>query len=320
MPKISVIIPVFGVENYIERCARSLFEQTLDDIEYLFIDDCTTDRSIEILKKVLEDYPHRRQQVTIFQMEKNSGSHRVREWGIKHSTGDFIAQCDGDDWVERDMFKSLYDAAQTDCADVVVCDYFKSKGNKHRNKKGCHTTDKKEFIDDLLCKKYSWSVWNKIFKRSLFTSDFIFPEGSMAEDMLMVIQACCKAQKISHVPRPLYHYAINASSMVRTKTKESSLAHYDQQKKNTDILFKIFEMDDNLSLSRSNKCFLEYLCSINFTPLAYHDGSFLKQWRKCCPRMGLDFYLKRKIAFHHKFKYLKLSVSCFIKTYILHND
>ena len=63
MPKVSVIVPVFGVEKYIERCARSLFEQTLDDIEYLFIDDCSLDRSIEILQQVLEEYPQRKLQV-----------------------------------------------------------------------------------------------------------------------------------------------------------------------------------------------------------------------------------------------------------------
>lgn len=70
MPKVSVIIPVYGVEKYIERCARSLFEQTLDDIEYLFIGDCTPDRSIDILKTVLDEYPQRKSQVIIRQMKK----------------------------------------------------------------------------------------------------------------------------------------------------------------------------------------------------------------------------------------------------------
>ena len=81
MPKVSVIVPVYGVEKYMERCARSLFEQTLDDIEYLFIDDCTPDRSIEILQQVLEEYPHRKPQVTIHRMEQNSGQAAVRKWG-----------------------------------------------------------------------------------------------------------------------------------------------------------------------------------------------------------------------------------------------
>ena len=60
MPKVSIIIPVYGVEKYIERCSRSLFEQTLDDLEYLFIDDCTPDKSIDVLKNILEEYPNRK--------------------------------------------------------------------------------------------------------------------------------------------------------------------------------------------------------------------------------------------------------------------
>ena len=83
MPKVSVIIPVYGVEKYIERCARSLFEQTLDDIEYLFIDDCTPDRSIEVLKSILEEYPNRKEQVIIHRMEQNSGQAAVRKWGSR---------------------------------------------------------------------------------------------------------------------------------------------------------------------------------------------------------------------------------------------
>ena len=86
MPKVSIIIPVYGVEKYIERCARSLFEQTLDDIEYLFIDDSTPDRSIDILKRVLENYSHRKSQVNIHRREQNSGQAIVRNWGMQNAT------------------------------------------------------------------------------------------------------------------------------------------------------------------------------------------------------------------------------------------
>ena len=78
MPKVSVVIPVYGVEKYIERCARSLFEQTLDDIEYIFVNDCTKDRSIDILNEVINDYPARKQQVRIVHHEENKGSALAR--------------------------------------------------------------------------------------------------------------------------------------------------------------------------------------------------------------------------------------------------
>ena len=122
MPKVSIIIPVYGVEKYIERCARSLFEQTLDDIEYLFIDDCTPDKSVEILKRVLEEYPHRKSQVVIHRMEQNSGQAKVREWGMQNATGEYVIHCDSDDWVdihmyERRKYRSFRRAAQRAGAD-----------------------------------------------------------------------------------------------------------------------------------------------------------------------------------------------------------
>ena len=97
MIKVSVIIPVYGVEKYIEKCAHSLFRQSLDEIEYLFIDDCTPDNSIAIVKKVLESYPNRRGQVVFHKMATNSGQAKVREWGILNAKGEYIANCDSDD-------------------------------------------------------------------------------------------------------------------------------------------------------------------------------------------------------------------------------
>ena len=126
MPKVSIIVPVYGVEKYIERCARSLFEQTLDDIEYLFIDDCTPDKSIEILKNVLKDYPQRKDQVIIHRMEKNSGQAAVRKWGMIKATGDYTIHCDSDDWVDVTMYEKMYNKAIEEKSDLVICDFYRS--------------------------------------------------------------------------------------------------------------------------------------------------------------------------------------------------
>ena len=99
MPKVSVIVPVYGVEKYIERCARSLFEQTLDDMEFIFVDDCTKDESIEVLKRVIDLYPVRKDQVKIIHHAVNKGLSRARETGVNAATGDYIGHCDSDDWV-----------------------------------------------------------------------------------------------------------------------------------------------------------------------------------------------------------------------------
>lgn len=122
MPKVSVIIPVYNVEKYIEKCARSLFEQTLDDIEYIYINDCSSDNSMRILKEIISEYPDRLSQVTIINHDKNTGQSGARRDGMRIAKGDYIIHCDADDWVDREMYEEMYNAAIASNADTVVCD------------------------------------------------------------------------------------------------------------------------------------------------------------------------------------------------------
>ena len=120
--KISVCIPVYGVDNYIEQCARSLFEQTMQEgIEFIFVNDCTPDRSIEILKQVLEEYPRRKDQVKILHHDQNKGLVAARNTALQIARGDYIIHCDPDDWVELDMYETMYNEAVKNDADMVYC-------------------------------------------------------------------------------------------------------------------------------------------------------------------------------------------------------
>ena len=112
MPKVSIVIPIYNVEKYIIKCAKSLFEQTLDDIEYIFVNDCTPDNSIKVLLEVLEQYPNRKQQVKIITHKINLGAAIARKNGILAATGKYIIHCDGDDWTAPDMYQRLYEKAE----------------------------------------------------------------------------------------------------------------------------------------------------------------------------------------------------------------
>lgn len=90
MPKVSIIILVYNIEKYIEKCARSLFQQTLDDLEYIFVNDCTPDNSINVIQDVLKDYPSRKNQVKIVNLEINSGQAAARKRGVLEATGEFV--------------------------------------------------------------------------------------------------------------------------------------------------------------------------------------------------------------------------------------
>ena len=107
MIKVSVIIPIYGVEQYIERCATSLFEQTLDNVEFIFVNDCTKDKSIENLKKVIEKYPKRKNYIQIINHNENFGLPTARRTGLGYVHGEYVAHCDSDDWLEPNAYETL---------------------------------------------------------------------------------------------------------------------------------------------------------------------------------------------------------------------
>ena len=122
-PSVSVIIPVYKTEEYIEKCADSLFKQTLDNIEYIFIDDNSPDRSIDLLTNVLECFPKRKGQVRIIRHTANTGVSYVRNEGLYIANGEYIIYCDSDDYVDIEMYEKLYSKAKENNADIVGCDF-----------------------------------------------------------------------------------------------------------------------------------------------------------------------------------------------------
>ena len=128
--KVSVIIPVYNVEQYIERCARSLFGQTLSEMEFIFVDDGTPDRSIDVLKLVLEDYPKRKEQTIILKNDTNRGQMQTRIRGQLSAKGEYLAAVDSDDWIESNAFENLYKRAKETDADAVVFGYHREYKNK----------------------------------------------------------------------------------------------------------------------------------------------------------------------------------------------
>jgi len=231
MPKVSVIIPVYGVEKYIERCARSLFEQTLDDIEYLFIDDCTPDKSIEILKQVLEHYPNRKPQVTIHRMEHNSGQAKVREWGILNAKGEFLIHCDSDDWVDCDIYKKMYEKASAANADVTICDYYDAYSTSSFEPIIRDVTWKsREDLLRLMLSGYSRMnlLWGALVRRYLF-DNILFPNGNQGEDAVIMRQIVWYSNKIIRVPEPLYYYYRDNPESISNNREISHLIRKSQQ-------------------------------------------------------------------------------------------
>lgn len=300
MPKVSVIVPVYGVEKYIERCVRSLFEQTLDEIEYLFIDDCTPDKSIEILKAVLEEYPKRKEQVIIHRMDQNSGQAKVREWGMRNATGEYLTHCDSDDWVEKTMYDEMYQMAINESVDMVCSDFFIEKEDctlvYSRNVNG-------DNIHNFLLRKNKCVLWNKIIKRELFRNKaFVYPVGNMGEDMAIILQVLPFCNKIKYISKAYYHYLCNTESICHVNDFESVIRKHLQLKSNVDL---IIDMYSKIGLYSKYKQ--------EFVSLKYHVRKilelFLKQdlvydsWKSTYPEIKYKVFFCDYISFRDRIKY-----------------
>lgn len=221
---VSILIPVYNAEKYIERCARSLFGQTLKELEFIFVDDCSQDRSIDILLQILDEYPQRREQVHIIRHDKNQGVGAARTHAIQCASGDYVIHCDADDWVELNMYEVLYEKAKITDADMVYCSYSENVSDdifKDNVMPECSMPS--EFINAILSGKVHGSLSNKLYRRSLAQQQKIYCPAHicMCEDVLRNIQMLFQCKKIDCCSQVMYHYFCNMQSISRQRKPDS---------------------------------------------------------------------------------------------------
>ena len=124
MPKVSVISPVYGVEQFVSRAAESMFSQTLEDVEFIFVDDCTPDNSIQIIKDVLDRFPERANQVSWIRHDKSRGLTSARNSGLEAASGEYIFHWDSDDYADPDMLERMYNYAAKEDFDIIWADWY----------------------------------------------------------------------------------------------------------------------------------------------------------------------------------------------------
>ena len=225
MPKVSVIIPVYNVEKYIERCARSLFEQTLNDMEYIFVNDCTPDQSMQILSSILTEYPNRLKQVLIINQPSNTGQSGARRRGMELATGDYIIHCDADDWVELDMYEKMYVNALETGADAVCCDIVLEFNNHHTHLKYNSKFPDHQLMYDCIAPisvEY-YSMCNRLISKRIYDKYAIEPFSgvNMWDDVGLSIRFRYYIQNNIVINESLYHYnRINETSTTRRPVLE----------------------------------------------------------------------------------------------------
>ena len=222
MIKVSVILPVYGVAEYIEKCTQSLLEQTLQEMEFIYVDDHGPDNSIELVQKMIADHP-RKSQFVFLKPEHNMGAGMARNFAIPHAKGEYVAFVDSDDWVEPTMFEELYNAAIAQGGvDLCYCqaakDYLDGQPTEIlRNPEiepGTLTDEKRRFF----LTHYVSLFWAFIYRREMLLATGIeYPETRSADDSYFVTSNLLLANSVARVDKPFYHYLIRPGSVCTTK-------------------------------------------------------------------------------------------------------
>lgn len=217
-PKISVIVPVYNTEDYLDRCVKSIVNQTYDNIEIILVDDGSPDNCPTLCDKWAEEDGR----IKSFH-KKNGGLSDARNYGFSEAAGDYVLFVDSDDYIEPDMIEFLYSLAEKNGADVSRCGFYFDFEDSGEEKENPYSKDEKIFeynerIKDLVLSGHvSGVVWNKLYKRE-FISDIMFePEDGSSEDILFNYRVYRKDPKTVFCDMPKYHYAVRNGSITKSK-------------------------------------------------------------------------------------------------------
>ncbi len=289
-PLISIIVPVYNAEKYLNRCIDSILKQNYKNIELILVDDCSVDESA----KICDYYLKKDSRIKYFKQDKNSGQASTRNLGIKYATGDFITFVDNDDTVDEQIYVNLITNAKKYNLDIVGCGtmmvYEDKKVNKFEGKKS-GIIDSKEIIDNILFQtKYEWgTVWNKLFSKNI-KKDLKFIENKEYEDYYLMIKLCLNNEKIYFDSRPLYNW-------YQRKNSQSKRGYHKGLKTFDDILEEI----RNLFKNREDEdLFLEKLAYFEFVIRSKNIFSMWKSKNVSKKEMMKEFE-KVKILKHKVF-------------------
>lgn len=288
--KVSVIVPVYNVEDYIERCLLSIVNQTLDGVELIVVNDGSKDSSIDIIRNIQEQFPDRIKVID----KVNEGVSIARNTGIKEARGEYIGFVDSDDWIEPTMYEKLYNKAKSEDLDVVACDCVAVYPDKNLEISSnlSQTPDNKE----LFINAYA-VIWNKIYKRELI-ADLKFKPNVWYEDVLYLYMLYPRLKKVGVVKEVLYNYLQREGSITYTYNEK---------------LYQLIEnMDDMVKYYKENGYMDIYKDEVEYSYVRYLYGTFIKRLAKSKDKKeynrGVEYVIgkvKETFPNYKKNKYIK---------------
>lgn len=222
---VSVLVPVYNVSQFIERSLHSLFSQTHQSIQFVFVDDCSPDNSFEILQKVLLLYPLRKNDVKIVKHEINRGLAAARNTGVENADGEYILHMDSDDYAELNMVEEMFLEAKKKNADTVISDFFLQWKKSTKYVHQVFSSDKEEYMEMLLNGSAMPAIWNKMFKRDIYIKNKIAAIAgiNVGEDFSVTPKLIYHSDIIVKVNKAFVHYVQYNEGSYTNKISEKNI-------------------------------------------------------------------------------------------------
>ncbi|EMM0109135.1 glycosyltransferase [Providencia rettgeri] len=276
MRNLSIIVPVYNVEQYIYQCIDSLLNQTLNNIEIIIVNDGSTDSSMKIVESFIDDR-------IIVINKQNGGLSSARNIGMQHATGSYIAFLDSDDWVDKNAYKILYETAIKHSSDIVSCGYFMAYPDKFIEVPSTPIININFLIRPEFIKNIKVSAWDKIYKRELFVkSNITYPLGLYYEDTPTTIPLLFSANTVTIISEPLIYYRQREGSI--TKENKFNIKNFDVFK-GVDLIYS-FAINNRINSNRLThsidyiylkKCFIDTFLRVNRHNLTEKYASYIKK-------------------------------------------
>ena len=309
---VTYIIPIYNVSDYIVKSVRSLLEQSYRNIEYIFINDCSSDDSEIKLRRTIEEFPDRCDNIKIITNEQNLGSATSRNIGLDTAQGEYVMFADSDDWIFMDYVESMVRQIDSGSYDIVYCDYFESYNNHDNRISQAYGQDNIECIRAMLGRGMHGSTCNKIYRRSfLLASKQRFIDGAdLFEDVSWNIRLFACTTQISYLSQAFYHYVqYNNNSIIKSmssteKKRNRALQRIENVRVACDYLLSL---GFSARLSREIN---EWKLMAKNDLIDEKDRSSLQSWIETFPEADSAIISCNKITWNYKLLLLSLHYKC----------
>lgn len=279
--KVSILVPIYGVEKYIKRCAISLFEQSYSDIEFIFINDCTTDNSINILEKVISHYPNRVSQTKIIHHKSNMGLGGARNTAVESATGDFLFHVDSDDYIDAYCIEKCVKKQLETNADVVSVNIMKLYPNRNLILQIPNFPSPKELNLALIRHDIPNNIWGRLIRTSLYKNNGIIVEErvGMSEDLNVLPRLLYYANTVANVNEVLHYYECSNMSSYTYKFSEIKIK---ETEKTYNVLLSFFKDKEEVYINAIHYRFYRAFANalINSGKSGCHKAFFVRMKNK----------------------------------------